>query len=55
VICLHVYADETNADAVFPDVVPALQAASLQREVAMTDDWNAAIEKILKRPKGATM
>ena len=48
VICLHVYADETKADAVFPEVVPALQAASLQREVAMTDDWNAAIEKLLK-------
>jgi hypothetical protein len=47
-ICLHVYADEINADAVFPEVVPALQAASLQREVAMTDDWNAAIEKLLK-------
>ena len=48
VICLHVYADETKADAVFPEVVPTLQVASLQREVAMTDDWNAAIEKLLK-------
>lgn len=52
VICLHVYADETKANAVFPEVVPALQAASLQREVAMTDDWNAAIEKLLKTKKG---
>jgi len=47
-ICLHVYADVSKADEVFAKVVPALQAASLEREVAMSDDWNAAIEKLLK-------
>jgi hypothetical protein len=51
IISLHVYADDSAADEVFAKVVPALQSASIQREVAMSDEWNAAIEKLLKRGK----